>query len=320
MEYVEKKKVNIASISLYLGIVLVFVVFEMVCILCGKKFITINNIFNIITQSSITSIIAIGASLVIITGGIDLSVGSIVGFVGILGGLLIKNQTPLFASVLLCIIAGALLGLANGILVSYGKVPSFIVTLGTMQAVRGLALLINGGQPVSAFPPGLEKIMCTKLFSAIPIAIVYVLISYALMVFVMGSTRFGRYVYAFGGNKNAARLSGVATKRIELFVYILCGIFAAIGGVMLLSRLTYADPNAGSGYEMNAIAATVIGGISLSGGRGKLINTLIGAILLSTLTSGLQILNVATYYQSIVVGVVIVAAVFADKQKERKSE
>ncbi len=320
MKINKNKNINISSITLYLGILVVFVVFQIVCNFCGKNFITLVNIFNIITQSSIISIIAIGASLVILTGGIDLSVGSIVGFVGIFGGLLIKAGTPIFLACLLCVLVGGIFGLVNGAFVSYGKVPSFIVTLGTMQIARGLALLINGGQPISSFPKGLGSLMCTKVFNTIPISVFYVIFFYLLMIFVMQKTIFGRHIYSIGGNIQAARLSGVRVYKTEMLVYVLSGVFAAIGGVMLLARLTYADPNAGAGYEMNAIAATVIGGISLSGGKGKIGNTLIGAILLSTLTSGLQILNVATYYQSIVIGMVIVGAVFADKQKERKSE
>jgi ribose transport system permease protein len=316
----ENNKRVLVSLALYIGVVAIFLIFQLVCGLCGKHFITINNIFNIITQASIISIISIGASMVILTGGIDLSVGSIIGFVGILGGIMLKSGVNLFVTCMVCIIAGALMGLINGSLVSYGKVPAFIATLGMMQIVRGLALLINGGRPVSSFPDSLGKLMSARVFGKIPISIFYVAIFYILISFIMSSTLFGRHVYALGGNPKAARLSGVHVKRVELLVYTLAGVFAAIGGIMLLSRLTYADPNGGSGYEMSAIAATVIGGISLSGGRGRITNTLVGAILLSTLTAGLQILNVATYYQSIVVGIVIIGAVFIDKSNERKVE
>ena len=291
--YKEGVKAKLPALTLYLGLIVIFIVFAVICSMMGKNFLTLNNMFNIITQASIISIIAIGASLVIVTGGIDLSVGSIVGFVGIFGGLILKAGMPLAAMGVLCIAAGAAFGLVNGCLVSYGKVPPFIVTLGAMQIARGLALLINGGQPISSFPKGLGSLMASK---------------------------FGRHVYSAGGNICAARLSGINVNRTVLMVYVLSGVFAAIGGIMLLSRLTYADPNAGSGYEMNAIASAVIGGISLSGGKGKIGNTLVGAIILSTLTCGLQIMNVATYYQTIVTGIVIIAAVFADKKKERQSE
>ncbi len=162
--------------------------------------------------------------------------------------------------------------------------------------------------------------MASKVLGTVPVSVIYVFVFYAVIIFVMAYTKFGRHVYAAGGNICAARLSGINVNRTVLMVYVLSGIFAAIGGIMLLSRLTYADPNAGSGYEMNAIASAVIGGISLSGGKGKIGNTLVGAIILSTLTCGLQIMNVATYYQTIVTGIVIIAAVFADKKKERQSE
>lgn len=315
-----KRKVNLSEVTLYLGVIVIFFAFAIACKILGKNFLTLSNIFNIIAQASITSILAIGASLVILTGGIDLSVGSVVGFVGILGGLLIKGGVAVPITCLIMILSGALFGVFNGLLVSYGKVPAFITTLGTMQVARGLALLINSGQPVSGFPAGLSNIMGTRVFGTIPISVFYVLAFYALIIFIMSYTKFGRHVYSLGGNINAARLSGVRVKLIEVMVYVLCGALAAIAGIMLLSRLTYADPNAGTGYEMNAIAATVIGGISLSGGRGHIGNSLIGAIILSTLTCGLQIMNVATYYQTIITGFVIIAAVFADKQKERKAE
>ena len=318
--YKDGVKAKLPALTLYIGLVVIFIVFAVICSMMGKNFLTLNNMFNIITQASIISIIAIGASLVIVTGGIDLSVGSIVGFVGIFGGLILKAGMPLIAMGILCIAAGAAFGLVNGCLVSYGKVPPFIVTLGAMQIARGLALLINGGQPISSFPKGLGSLMASKVLGTVPVSVIYVFVFYAVIIFVMAYTKFGRHVYSAGGNICAARLSGINVNRTVLMVYVLSGIFAAIGGIMLLSRLTYADPNAGSGYEMNAIASAVIGGISLSGGKGKIGNTLVGAIILSTLSCGLQIMNVATYYQTIVTGIVIIAAVFADKKKERQSE
>ena len=220
----------------------------------------------------------------------------------------------------LCIAAGAAFGLVNGCLVSYGKVPPFIVTLGAMQIARGLALLINGGQPISSFPKGLGSLMASKVLGTVPVSVIYVFVFYAVIISSWHIQSSAGTSMPQGANICAARLSGINVNRTVLMVYVLSGIFAAIGGIMLLSRLTYADPNAGSGYEMNAIASAVIGGISLSGGKGKIGNTLVGAIILSTLTCGLQIMNVATYYQTIVTGIVIIAAVFADKKKERQSE
>jgi ribose transport system permease protein len=189
-----------------------------------------------------------------------------------------------------------------------------------MQIARGLALLTTLGKPISRFPEGLGLIMNAKVAGDMPVSVLYVFSLYFMMMSVMSLTRFGRHVYAFGGNPNAARLSGVRIRRVEMAAYVLSGIFAAIGGIMLLSRLSYADPNAGNGYEMHAIAAAVIGGISLSGGRGRIGNTLVGALILGSLTCGLQILNVPTYCQTIVTGAVIIAAVYVDKSDERKAE
>ncbi|MDR2186012.1 MAG: ABC transporter permease [Treponema sp.] len=315
----ESNKAGLSEISLYVGAVAIILVFTVICRIVGRNFLTFNNIQNIITQSSVIAVIAIGASIVILTGGIDLSAGSIVGFVGIFAGLIIKAGNPIWAACIAAVIAGIAFGFASGVIISVGKVPAFITTLGFMQVGRGLALLINSGKPISGFPPELRYIMNAKLFG-VPLSVIYVFVFYFIIIVMMRGTRFGRHIYAIGGNSNAARLSGVRVQRVEIAAYIISGLFAAIGGILLLSRLTYADPNAGSGYEMNAIASTVIGGISLSGGKGKIGNTLVGSLILGSLTCGLQILNVATYYQTIITGVVIIAAVFADKTKERKRE
>ena len=303
-----------------IGMICLFVVFTIICSALGKQFLTLNNVMNIINQASINAVVAIGASLVILTGGIDLSVGSVVGFVGIFLALRLQEGMPIPVAIILCLVLGAAVGLFNGILISYGKVPAFIVTLGSMQAVRGLAQIINGGQAVSGFPLEIGAVMKTKLFGVIPIGVLYVIVFYAVMILILSYTKFGRRIYALGGNEHAARLSGIKVKRLEVAVYVLCGIFAAFAGVMLLSRLLYADPSAGNSYEMNAIAASVIGGISMSGGKGRLANTVAGAIILATLTNGLQIMNVATYYQTVITGLVVIVAVFVDKRKERKAE
>ncbi len=325
MEYIltgvrEFRQKNLGGMVLYLGVAAIFLAMTLICQAYGKDFLTVTNIFNIITQASIVAIIAIGASLIILTGGIDLAPGSVVGFVGIVGGLALKSGVPLWAVVLLCLAAGVISGVISGLFVSYGKVPAFIVTLGMMQILRGGAMVLCGGIAVSGFPSELKLLMNAKLFGRMPISVFYVAVLYIAICFVMKYTRFGRRVYALGGNIKAARLSGIAVNRELIKVYALGGLFAAIGGVMMLARLSYADPNAGSGYEMQAIAAAVIGGISLSGGKGNIANTLVGALILSMLTCGLQIMNMPTFYQSIISGLVIVLAVFADKHDERHQE
>lgn len=315
-----KHSINLSNWMIYIGMIGIFAVFSIICSAMGKNFLSVNNLMNIVNQASINAILAIGASIVILTGGIDLSVGSVVGFVGIFLAMNLKSGMPIPIAILLCLVCGGVIGLFNGILISYGKVPAFITTLGSMQAVRGLAQIINGGQAVSGFPLDIGKVMKTKFFDVVPIGVLYVIIFYVIMILVLSYTKFGRGVYALGGNSHAARLSGIKVKKLEVIVYVLCGVFAAFAGVMLLSRLLYADPSAGSSYEMDAIAAAVIGGISMSGGKGKLANTVVGAIILATLTNGLQIMNVATYYQTVITGLVVIVAVFADKQKERKAE
>ena len=309
-----------SSYVLYLGAAAIFLALSIICMMFGKNFLTINNIFNIITQASIIAVIAIGASLIILTGGIDLSSGSMIGFIGIAGGLMLKNGIPLIGVVLICLLIGAAVGVVNGVLIGYGKVPSFIVTLGMMQILRGGAMVLCGGIAVAGFPAELKLLMSTKLFGQMPISVLYVAALYLLIWFVMKYTRFGRHVYALGGNLKAAQLSGIAVNRELIKVYALGGLFAAVGGVMMLARLSYADPNAGDGFEMQAIASAVIGGISLSGGKGNVINTLVGALILSMLTCGLQIMNMPTFYQSIISGLVIVLAVFADKHRDRLKE
>ncbi len=316
----KKRRISISEWIIYLGMLGIFIAFTVLCSINGKDFLTFNNVMNIINQASINAVIAIGASIIIITGGIDLSVGAVVGFVGILLGMCLSSGMSMVVAIILCLAAGAVIGLCNGLLVSYGKVPAFIATLGTMMVARGLAQIINGGQAISGITMDLAVIMKTKFFGVLPIGVIYVVVFYGIMYFVLNYTKLGRSIYAIGGNEHAARLSGIKVKKVEVSVYIIGGVFAAFAGVMLLSRLLYADPSAGSSYEMDAIAAAVIGGISMSGGKGKIQNTVIGAIILATLTNGLQILNVPTYYQTVITGLVVITAVFADKRKERIAE
>lgn len=313
------KKLNMQALTLYIGAIGIMVIFTIACQILGKSFLTLGNIKNIINQSSVIAVIAIGQSVVVLTGGIDLSVGSIVGFVGILGGLLIKGGVPIALTCLILMAVGIAVGALNGAFVSYGKVPAFIVTLGSMQIIRGLTMVLNSGKPVSGFPQALRTVTNASV-AGIPVSIIYLFILYAIMITVMKKTRLGRWIYSIGGNANAAKLAGVRTNRIELYAYAIGGLFAAIGGIFLLSRLSYADPNAGMGYELDAIAAAVIGGIALSGGKGNIGNTLLGALILGMLKSGLQIMNVPVYFQTVIIGITIIAAVFLDKAKERKAE
>ncbi len=320
VELAQNKRKWLSEIALYIGVIAIILVFTLLCKVRGIDYLSWNNITNIVVQSSIVGVMAIGASIVILTGGIDLSSGSMLGFNGMICALLIvKGGLPLGIALVLTVVAGCLVGAVTGIGISYGKLPAFIMTLGIMEMAEGGALALNGGQPISGLPGELNAFAKLTILG-IPTFVYCLIILYIIMIFVMGKTKFGRHVYALGGNVQAARLSGINTKMVEILVYTLAGLFSAIAALMLLARLAYASPTSGKGYEMDAIASCVIGGIALSGGQGKLRNTLVGALLLTILKNGLQMLDVSVYYQQIITGLVIVGAVLVDKSEERKAE
>lgn len=302
--------------SLYLALGGVIAAFSV----ASPYFLTSSNAMNIGTQSAIISIVAVGQTFVILTAGIDLSVGSVVAASSIILGLLLANGSPIGIGLAAALAMGAGLGLGNGVAVGAGRLPPFIVTLGTMSAARGLALAMNGGRPVSgAYFPERFPGLVTSRIGGVPVLIFYAVVVYLVAYFVLTKWKFGRYVYALGGNREAARLSGIRTMRCEILVYIIGGFLAGLAGFLLTARLNYATPIAGTFYELDSIAATVIGGTSLSGGEGSIIGTAVGALLLGVLRNGLTLLNVNPYYQQIIIGLVIVLAVFVDKLKVRVS-
>ncbi len=317
MDQIEQKKSLfeiLKSYSLYLAFLAIFIVFS----LLNENFLSINNVLNIIVQSSIIAIIAVGQTMVILTSGIDLSVGSIVGAAGIGIGLLMVGDVSIPVAVAVGVCMGAIFGLINGVIISYGRVPAFITTLGMMGIARGIGLAMNEGKPVAGLPMEFEKIASASV-GGIPSFVFYTLIIYVIMFFVLERTKFGRHIYAIGGNRDAARLSGVKVKVVEMIVYMFSGLFAGLGSVLLTARLNYATPVAGTGYELDTIAAVVIGGTALSGGQGRIIGTLVGALMLGILRNGLTIVNVSSFFQQIIIGSVIIIAVFADKLNEKKN-
>ncbi len=301
--------------SLYIAFLVIFVAFSVL----NANFLSVNNILNIIVQSSIIAIIAVGQTMVILTSGIDLSVGSIVGAVGIGIGLIMVAGVPIPLAVLAGVVMGCVFGLINGVIISYGRVPAFIATLGMMGIARGFGLALHDGKPVAGLPATFEKIASANL-GGIPSFVFYTVIIYIIMFVILERTKFGRYIYAIGGNRDAARLSGIKVKLVEMLVYLFSGLFAGLGSVLLTARLNYATPVAGTGYELDTIAAVVIGGTALSGGQGRIIGTLVGALMLGILRNGLTILNVSSFFQQIIIGTVIIVAVFADKIKEKKND
>ena len=281
-------------------------------------FLTVSNLLNIAEQTSINAIVAVGMTFVILSGGIDLSVGSIVALSGVVLGAALQSGQPLPVALVLAAAVGLACGLGNGALVSWGGLPPFIVTLGTMSIARGAALLFTEGRPVSGFDPGF-RMLATGRVAFIPAPVIATILVYAIAHFVLTRTTFGRYVYAIGGNEEATRLSGVAIRFHKTMIYGVSGLMSAIAAIILTARLNSAQPIAGMMYELDAIAATVIGGTSLMGGEGSLGGTLVGALIMGVLRNGLNLLGVSSFLQQIVIGAVIVVAVLLDTILKRRN-
>ncbi len=282
-------------------------------------FLTVSNLLNIAQQTSINAIVAAGMTFVILSGGIDLSVGSIVAVAGVVLGTLLQDGQPLPIAIAASLAAGVACGVANGALISWGRLPPFIVTLGMMSIARGLALVFTEARPVSGFDAGFRA-LATGSIGFIPAPVVVMILVYLVAHLVLTRTTFGRYVYAIGGNEEATRLSGVAVRAHKTAIYGVSGLMSAVAAIVLTARLNSAQPIAGMMYELDAIAATVIGGTSLMGGEGSLGGTLVGALIMGVLRNGLNLLGVSSFLQQIVIGAVIVGAVLVDTVLKRHRE
>ncbi len=279
-------------------------------------FLTVSNLLNVAEQTSINAIVAVGMTFVILSGGIDLSVGSIVAFSGVILGVALRAGQPIAAALAAALGIGALCGLGNGLLVTLGGLPPFIVTLGTMSIARGAALLVTEGRPISGFAASF-RVLATGRAGFVPAPVLATAAVYLVAHLVLTQTTFGRYVYAIGGNEEATWLSGVAVRFHKTMIYAVSGLMSAIAAVILTARLNSAQPIAGMMYELDAIAATVIGGTSLMGGEGTLGGTLVGALIMGVLRNGLNLLGVSSFLQQIVIGGVIVVAVLLDTVLKR---
>ncbi|MFZ4451112.1 ABC transporter permease subunit [Salibacterium aidingense] len=306
-------KGTLQKIGPLLGLVLLVIVLTML----NPSFLSLNNIFNVFRQVSINALIAFGMTFVILTGGIDLSVGSTLALAGALtAGFMSGGIDPVLA-MLLGLLAGALMGAFNGVVITKGKVAPFIATLATMTIFRGLTLVYTDGRPISDIPQNFSfEMMGQGYLFMIPFPVVTMFAAYVILYFVLKKTTFGRGVYAVGGNEEASRLSGLRVDGIKIGVYSLTGMLSALAGIILTSRLYSAQPTAGTMYELDAIAAVVLGGTSLTGGRGWIFGTLVGALIIGVLNNGLNLLNVASFYQQVVKGAVILLAVMLDRKKE----
>jgi ribose transport system permease protein len=280
-------------------------------------FLTVSNLLNVAEQTSINALVAVGMTFVILSGGIDLSVGSIVALSGVVLGTALKGGQPIATALILALAVGLICGLINGSLISWGGLPPFIVTLGTMSIARGAALLYTEGRPVSGFDEPF-RVLATGRVGFLPAPVIVMAVVYAIAHFVLTRTTFGRYVYAIGGNEEATRLSGVSIRFHKTMIYGVSGLMSATAAVILTARLNSAQPIAGMMYELDAIAATVIGGTSLMGGDGSLGGTLVGALIMGVLRNGLNLLGVSSFLQQIVIGAVIVVAVLLDTVLKRR--
>jgi len=288
--------------------------------LLSPYFLTFDNLINVFRQSAVNALLALGQLLVIITAGIDLSIGSILGLTSVLAAMMAKSGMVPEAVVVLAIGLGTGLGLINGLLLTKLHLPHpFIPTLGMMNVARGLALVISGGFPISELPPRF-RFWGAGTVAFIPTPVVVVLIIYGLFHLFLSRTTLGRDIYAIGGNPQAARLSGVPVDRRLTLVYALSGALAAVGAIVLTGRMNSGFPLAGVGAELDAIAAVIIGGASFFGGVGTVWGTLIGALIMGVLRNGLNLLNVSAYWQTVVIGAVIVVAVWIDVVRQRAME
>lgn len=318
---------NTINLSRLQSVIALVVLCTIIAIL-SDKFLTMDNGWNVLRQIAVNICISVGMTLIVLTAGIDLSVGSILALCGAITAGLLKNgiklpSADLFVGFTLLgallggIIVGSLLGWFNGFVITKFKVPPFVGTLAMLTIARGLTMLWTQGHPISNLGAPFATIG-TGWLLGIPVPVWIAGIIVLLAIFITRQTRLGRYIYAIGGNENAAILSGININKVKLIVYSIAGALAAVGGIMVTSRLDSAQPNAGTGYELDAIAAVVIGGTSLSGGKGSIGGTVMGAVIIGVLNNGLVLLNVSPFWQQVVKGAVILIAVIIDKGGNKK--
>jgi ribose transport system permease protein len=307
------KKIYDVFTNQALTMLLILAAMWLVLSLLSPYFLTFGNISEITLQTAVIGIIAAGQTLVIISGGIDLSVGSVFACAGVIGGLAFQGTSNLFLSLLTTILAGGALGLCNGIFVTQLRVPPFIATLGMLGIARGLALILSKGIPIFGLDERYLWIGQGRLFDLVPIPTIILLAVYVAGFLFSRYTRFGRFAYAIGSNAEAANLSGINTKAVRLILYTACGLFVGLASIIEAARLGTIQPAGGTGYELLAIGAVVIGGTSLFGGEGNILATLIGALIATTIRNGLNIMGVNAFWQYVVSGIIIIAAVSVDQ-------
>lgn len=295
-----------------MGLIAAFIILFAALTITSRHFFTWDNMMTVLRQAAYVAVVACGMTFVIATGGIDLSVGAVMAFAGIIVGTLMVGGTNIYLAIILAIISGGIIGLCSGVFVAQFRIPDFIVTMAMMSIIRGIVQVITKGTPIYGLTYKEFNFIAQGSILGIPFPIILMIIVFAIFYYIMYKTRFGRYVISTGSNAESARLVGISVNRIKISVYVICGLLAAFAGVIMTSRLTAAMPDAGQNYEMDAIAATVIGGTSMSGGKAKLLGTALGAVMMATVRNGLNLLAVNTYWHQVVIGAIVLLAVGLD--------
>ncbi|HEY9054661.1 MAG TPA: ABC transporter permease [Rectinemataceae bacterium] len=312
-----KKKGRLSAILSSYGIYLVLFVITLAMSLANKSFLTLPNLINVARQVSINTIIAAGMTFIIITGGIDLSVGSLVALSSCVAMIVIDTTGSSLLGILSGVLIGGIAGAFNGTFVALAGIPPFIVTLAGLTIYRGIALIITGGTPIIKFEGGF-KVLGQGALIGIPVPVLIMTAVVLVTHFLLSRTAFGTHVYSVGGNEEATRLSGIRVGRVKFQVYIMSGMLTALAGLVLMGRLSSAQPNTGEGFELDAIAAVILGGTSLMGGRGTIWGTLIGAFIIGILNNGFNLMAVDAHFQLVAKGVIILLAVLLDRYFKRK--
>lgn len=310
----KSSKVNLNWNDMGIFMILAFLI--IILSIIKPVFLTPDNIINVIRQVTTVAIIGIGMSFVLISGEIDLSVGSICALSGIIVTICLRDGMGIPVSILLALGVALLCGLANGAIHVFAKIPSFIVTMGMLNVARGIVLVITNSYSITGLPDSF-KVIGRGYVGPVPVPVIIMVVCYIIGFLVLKYTKFGRSAYAIGGNIEAARLSGIPVVKNKILIYIICGITAGIAGIMLSSRMFSGQPSAGNGLELDAIAACVIGGTSTTGGKGRLWGTFLGALIMGIITNGMNLMNISTNWQLIVQGMIIVIAVGLDRIKSK---
>lgn len=304
-----RSEVMMASVLIIMLVALSFI---------SPVFLTVRNVTNILSQIGFIAILSLGQTFVMLTGGIDLSVGSVLGISSMVGVIVMKSTGSVTLGIMVMLLVGLVVGLVNGVLVAKFDIPAFVVTLGMMQACRSGDYLISGGHAVNKLPEAYRALASGEIFTGFRVYYVFIIILYVIIHWVLSNTKLGRNTYAIGSNAAAARLAGINTSLYRMLPYIISGILAAVSGIIMAARFGAVDPNYGTDYEMSTLAAVVIGGTAMTGGKGTILGTAIGVIFMGVLSNGLDITGVSPYWQGVATGIVLILALLIERLSSKK--